>query len=66
LIDDARPFSTGGSKTAALECGTYAVGPLCVWADDSVLVIVQYANEQGTLEDLGSAMPVIVHGMSGE
>lgn len=70
LVDDPSAFDTDqrgatGGK-AVLECGTYVGDPLCVWADDSMLVVAQYPNGGGSLQGLVSEMPMIVQGMAGD
>jgi hypothetical protein len=67
-ILDARAFSTAGSGstsgTPVLECGTFGGDPLCVWADDSTLVVVQYTDESGTPQSLASTVPAFVRAMT--
>lgn len=73
-IPDARPFDAGPNRSAngtaaatvpVMECGTYVESPQCVWADDSLLVIVTYSDEPGTLQALAAAMPAIVQDIAG-
>lgn len=51
FVTDLRQYPSG-SDGSVLACGTYAVSPLCVWADKSTLVIVDDYDTSGSATDL--------------
>lgn len=68
LLTDGRSYSPSGTEpangVAAVECGTYAHDPMCVWADESVLILV-HTGKVGTIQSLLSdVLPAITRGIS--
>jgi hypothetical protein len=51
---------------AVLECGDYGDAPLCVWADSSTLIFLQYLGTPGTVADLAEMTPSYKQAIAGD